>query len=317
MKVQKVFTLEQGEVPEKREEINSQAPLKEFEITSGVVKKLLLELDPHQKKKTSVKEPVRKLSIGADELTTNDKVCEELNKKFQVLTVEQGEVPEIGEGRSNQTPQDEFVITREEVKKHLLELKVTKAIGPDGMSPWILKEGAEDLCQPLAVVYNTSLVTGELPKTWKTADVVPIFKKGDRQEALSYRLEIIKDMFKKYEDKVFELEEENGAFKSEFCTLKGSILQQVKKITALTDKVKIQEEQIKELLKENEANKKLGKDMQRETSLTTHIEEVNKELEKYKVEIKETNVQVVKEKETIRKVCLKVKTRNDQQEAEV
>ncbi|XP_069178524.1 repetitive organellar protein-like [Procambarus clarkii] len=46
-------------------------------------------------------------------------------------------------------------------------------------------------------------------------------------------------------------------------------------------------------------------------------EEVNKELEKYKEKIKETYAQVVKEKETIKEVCLEVKIRNDQQQAEV
>ncbi|XP_069184130.1 uncharacterized protein PF3D7_1120000-like [Procambarus clarkii] len=46
-------------------------------------------------------------------------------------------------------------------------------------------------------------------------------------------------------------------------------------------------------------------------------EEVNKELEKYKEEIKEMYAQVVKEKETIKEVCLEVKTRNDKQEADL
>ncbi|XP_069187036.1 UPF0134 protein MPN_013-like [Procambarus clarkii] len=150
-------------------------------------------------------------------------------------------------------------------------------------------------------------------------------------------------MLKKYEEKVLELEEENGALMSEFCTLIGSVLQQGKKITALTNKVKIQAEQIKELVKENEVwkvksgeydeinkkidsygeqlqetlktNRELGKDMQRETSWTTHLEDANKELEKYKEEIIETYAQVVKEKETIKEVCLEVETRNDQQDA--
>ncbi len=61
----------------------------------------------------------------------------------------------------------------------------------------------------------------------------------------------------------------------------------------------------------------LGKETQRETSLATQIEEANKELEKYKEEIKATYAQVVKERETIKEVCLEVKTRNDQQEAEI
>ncbi|XP_069171068.1 uncharacterized protein PF3D7_1120000-like [Procambarus clarkii] len=115
---------------------------------------------------------------------------------------------------------------------------------------------------------------------------------------------IIEDMLKNYEQKVRELEQENGALRNEFCTLKGSILQQSKINTVLTDKVKIQKEQIKEPVKENEVWK-------------VKSDEVNNELAKYKEEIKETYEQVVKEKETIKEVCLEVKTRNDQQEAEI
>ncbi len=136
-----------------------------------------------------MKEQVMKLRMGAGRFTTNDKeVCEELNKKFQeVFTSEQGEVPDIREVTPTQTPLEEFEITSGEVRKHLLDLDVTKAIGPNGISPWILKEGADALCLPLSIVYNKSLVTGELPKIWETANVVRIYKKGDRQEALNYR----------------------------------------------------------------------------------------------------------------------------------
>ncbi|XP_069160296.1 uncharacterized protein PF3D7_1120000-like [Procambarus clarkii] len=133
---------------------------------------------------------------------------------------------------------------------------------------------------------------------------------GVRKEGVLDRLEIIGDSLKKYEEKVLKL--------------------QGRKISTLTDKVKIHEEQVKELLHENEAwkvkngkfediNKKIdsyseqlqgslrtnvasGKDLQLETSWRTNIEEANKELEKYKEEIKETYAQVVKEKETIKEL---------------
>ncbi|XP_069181295.1 uncharacterized protein PF3D7_1120000-like [Procambarus clarkii] len=137
----------------------------------------------------------------------------------------------------------------------------------------------------------------------------------------SGRLEIIEDTQKKFEERVFNFEEENGTLWSEFHTLKRSILQQGQNVTALTDKVKIQEEHIKGLVKENELWKqKFAKDMQRETAFATHIEEVNRELEKYIEKIKETYAQIVKEKETIKELevkILEVKTRNDKNETEM
>ncbi|XP_069187665.1 uncharacterized protein PF3D7_1120000-like [Procambarus clarkii] len=152
-------------------------------------------------------------------------------------------------------------------------------------------------------------------------------------------------MLKNYEEKVIKLEQEKEGLEIEFCNLKGSIFQQGNEITSLTDEVRMQVEHTKELLKDNEAwkgksrefeeinkkidsygeqlqrslrtNMELGKEMQRETSLATKIKEANKKLEKYKEEIKETYAQIVKEKETIKEVCLEVKTRNDQQETEI
>ncbi|XP_069189676.1 mucin-3B-like [Procambarus clarkii] len=56
---------------------------------------------------------------------------------------EQGEIPERREGIVNQEPLEEVEITNGEVRKLLLELAMTKAISPDGISPWILMEGAE------------------------------------------------------------------------------------------------------------------------------------------------------------------------------
>lgn len=79
------------------------------------------------------------------------------------------------------------MITCGEVRKHLLDLDVTRNIGPNGISPWIRKEGAKTLWLPHFMVYNKSLVTGELLKIWKTTIEVPIFKKGDRLETLNYR----------------------------------------------------------------------------------------------------------------------------------
>jgi hypothetical protein len=146
-------------------------------------------LHSHIRRKTAVKEQVMKLQKGENRYTENDKeVCEELNKRFQeVFTIEQGEAPALNEEAANQATLEEFDLTSDEVKRCLLELDVTKAVGPDRISPWILKEGAEALSVPLSMVYNRSLETGDLPESWKTANVVPIYKKGDRQEALNYR----------------------------------------------------------------------------------------------------------------------------------
>ncbi|CAH1277576.1 Hypp9703 [Branchiostoma lanceolatum] len=58
----------------------------------------------------------------------------------------------------------------------LLEVKTTKAPGPDGISGRVLKEFAYELSTPIADILNTSLREGIVPREWKEAIVVPLPK---------------------------------------------------------------------------------------------------------------------------------------------
>jgi hypothetical protein len=50
-----------------------------------------------------------------------------------------------------------------------------------------LKECANILCYPLSKLFNISLETGVFPSAWKTAKVIPVFKKGNRTDPANYR----------------------------------------------------------------------------------------------------------------------------------
>ena len=78
-------------------------------------------------------------------------------------------------------------ITPESVKKKLLNLNPSKAQGPDGIPPKILKELSEELSWPLCTLFNLSLETGVVPDDWKTAEVVALFKKGTKSDPGNYR----------------------------------------------------------------------------------------------------------------------------------
>lgn len=63
----------------------------------------------------------------------------------------------------------------------------TKANGPDGISPRILKRCAGPISLYLYLIYVKSLSTGTLPDDWKIAHVVPIHKGGSKKEVSNYR----------------------------------------------------------------------------------------------------------------------------------
>ena len=84
-------------------------------------------------------------------------------------------------------PISERVIREEGVCKLSEGIKPNKAAGPDQISCQILKELATELAPALTSFFQQSLHTGDLPLTWLTAWVAPIFKKGPRSEPANYR----------------------------------------------------------------------------------------------------------------------------------
>ena len=73
------------------------------------------------------------------------------------------------------------------VYKLLSTLDMHKATGPDGLQARLLKELAAELTPVFTVLFQASVNQGLIPDDWKEADVVPIFKKGERCRPENYR----------------------------------------------------------------------------------------------------------------------------------
>ena len=77
--------------------------------------------------------------------------------------------------------------TEEEVYKHLSSLKVKTATGPDGISSHMLRNTAISTYSSLCNLFNCSLSTGCFPSEWKTSNITPVFKSGDKGLVSNYR----------------------------------------------------------------------------------------------------------------------------------
>lgn len=78
-------------------------------------------------------------------------------------------------------------INEGDVLEILSNLNISKAVGPDGISPKVLKECAYQIVLPLCHIFNLSLRSGVMPEDWLKANVVPVYKKADKQQAEHYR----------------------------------------------------------------------------------------------------------------------------------
>ena len=87
---------------------------------------------------------------------------------------------------SNDSDNDiEFSTTR--IRKILKNINVNKAPGPDGIHGKVLKNCRESLAYPLSLLFTTSYNIGQIPSEWKTANVVPVHKKGPKASVENYR----------------------------------------------------------------------------------------------------------------------------------
>jgi hypothetical protein len=77
---------------------------------------------------------------------------------------------------------NDLTISEVEVSHMLKSLDTAKATGPDG-NPAKLKETADVIAPSLCTLFNKSISSGSLPDEWKTANIVPIHRKGDNEHA--------------------------------------------------------------------------------------------------------------------------------------
>ena len=110
-----------------------------------------------------------------------------LNKQFiSVFTKEDlSNIPD--KGQSPYVPMNEIIINENGVRKCIERLNEKKACGPDKIPIKVLKQCGNELAPILTCIFKQSLSTGEVPLDWKHANVVPIFKKGNRCKPENYR----------------------------------------------------------------------------------------------------------------------------------
>ena len=73
------------------------------------------------------------------------------------------------------------------VKDILSNIDGNKAQGPDNIHGIVLKKCAEALAKPLSIMFKLVYNTGIILTEWKLANVVPVFKKDDKENVENYR----------------------------------------------------------------------------------------------------------------------------------
>ena len=80
----------------------------------------------------------------------------------------------------------DVVVDQEGVLKLLKDIKVNKAVSPDGIPNKALKLAADEIAPVITFIFQQSLDESYLPEDWRRADITPIFKKGSKAEPSNY-----------------------------------------------------------------------------------------------------------------------------------
>ena len=81
----------------------------------------------------------------------------------------------------------EINCTEYEIETIIEVLNPNKASGDDGISHKMLNGVSKSVSKPLCILMNRSFSEGIFPDTWKLANVILIFKKGDKSQPSNYR----------------------------------------------------------------------------------------------------------------------------------
>ena len=74
----------------------------------------------------------------------------------------------------------DIVIPLDEIFSFIRNLNKGKATGPDEISAQMLMCD-DSIATPLRIIYENILSSGIYPNIWKSANLTPIHKKGDKQ----------------------------------------------------------------------------------------------------------------------------------------
>ena len=80
-----------------------------------------------------------------------------------------------------------IIVTEVEVANLISQLDTAKACGMDGISNIIIKLCNYGIYKPFTKLINISLSLGQFPQSWKLENVLPLFKKDNKQIKSNYR----------------------------------------------------------------------------------------------------------------------------------
>jgi len=138
---------------------------------------------------SAVKDAATTLRRSDGTITASDQeTAEELKQQYQKVFVSEPPSNFASPHQSSSQQHDDLIqFDSSTVLHYLRRLRPDSSPGPDGLHPLLFVSCAGVLAEPMSIMSQESYDSGILPLDWKTANIVPVFKKGDKADPNNYR----------------------------------------------------------------------------------------------------------------------------------
>ena len=134
------------------------------------------------------KESIIALNENGERISENHQIGNVLNKYFASVFSQRTDDFIINVNRNPLFPSmDQVVFTTSDILIALNKLSAHKSVGPDFVYARTLVETKFEIAPILTHIFNAFLEFAYVPDEWKIADVIPIFKKGNKECKENYR----------------------------------------------------------------------------------------------------------------------------------
>jgi hypothetical protein len=151
----------------------------------------------------SLKKTQKKLAHGKQKITSLlDKNGQEITEQDQILKrIEEFYEQLYASDKETEEPGNSFEpipdVTDWEVKHAINHMSRGKAAGPDAVLIDTIKDGEEVVTKELAKLFTECLHQGKVPQQWKEANMILIYKKGNKKDLKNYRpISLLSNIYK-------------------------------------------------------------------------------------------------------------------------
>lgn len=127
------------------------------------------------------------MNFGSSTANTDHSKANLFNQYFHSVFHDPSTLPNIDDLPAVHNSLSSITITITDVYEALTSLDVQKSPGMDKITPRILQNCADVLCEPLHHLFTQSLRYATIPSCWKVHKVVPIYKAGDMNCVSNFR----------------------------------------------------------------------------------------------------------------------------------